>query len=128
MTPKEIAVATAFTLSWMSASSGLILLNKYILSNLGFHYPLTLSRRGGGEPRPWPLLTPAPSLGMGFSSFASATLIHVIRSHKLEHRMTRDFWLTRVFPLGFVMARPRRRPAARGALRRVRPGGDAWVW
>jgi len=43
---------------------------------------------------------------MGFSSLASATLIHVVRSHKLENRMTRDFWLTRVFPLGFVMARP----------------------
>lgn len=29
-----------------AASSGLILLNKYILSTLNFHYPLTLSRRG----------------------------------------------------------------------------------
>ena len=42
---KEKLVALAYTAGWMTASSGLILLNKYILSSLKLHYPLTLSRR-----------------------------------------------------------------------------------
>jgi hypothetical protein len=46
---RELLVAAAYTVAWMVASSGLILLNKYILSNLDFHYPLTLSRRGGAR-------------------------------------------------------------------------------
>ena len=49
---KEKLVALAYTAGWMTASSGLILLNKYILSTLKFHYPLTLSRcaaRRGAE-------------------------------------------------------------------------------
>jgi hypothetical protein len=42
---QEKVVAVAYTAGWMLASSGLILLNKYILSTLKFHYPLTLCRR-----------------------------------------------------------------------------------
>ena len=44
MQMKEMLIAATYTLLWMCASSGLILLNKYILSNLDFHYPLALSR------------------------------------------------------------------------------------
>jgi len=51
---KELVVAGVYTLLWMCASSGLILLNKYILSNLDFHYPLALSRCG-----------PAAAAGLG---------------------------------------------------------------
>lgn len=42
---RHLVVAVSYTVGWFAASSGLILLNKYILSNLDFHYPLTLSRR-----------------------------------------------------------------------------------
>ena len=45
MNVQEKLVAVAYTIGWMLASSGLILLNKYILSTLKFHYPLTLCRR-----------------------------------------------------------------------------------
>ena len=48
MQMREMLIAAAYTLSWMCASSGLILLNKYILSNLDFHYPLALSRCASG--------------------------------------------------------------------------------
>jgi len=44
MAPTDILKAVLYTVSWMTASSGLILLNKHILSTLDFHYPLTLSR------------------------------------------------------------------------------------
>jgi hypothetical protein len=44
---------------------------------------------------------------MGFSSLASALLVHVFKTHKLEHRMTRDFYARRIFPLGFLMVRAR---------------------
>jgi hypothetical protein len=134
---RELLVAAAYTVAWMVASSGLILLNKYILSNLDFHYPLTLSRRGGARrciTRARPCRAPrrarshadarrayraahTRSLGMGFSSLASATLIHVFNTHKLEHRMTRDFYARRIFPLGFLMARrPPHAAAAHAAL------------
>ena len=41
---RDVLVAVGYALSWAVTSSGLILLNKYILSTLDFHYPLTLSR------------------------------------------------------------------------------------
>ena len=44
MASLDLLMAVCYSLSWAVASSGLILLNKYILSNLDFHYPLTLSR------------------------------------------------------------------------------------
>jgi hypothetical protein len=40
---------------------------------------------------------------MGFSSLASALLIHVFKTHRLEHKMTRDFYMRRVLPMGFFM-------------------------
>ena len=42
---------------------------------------------------------------MGFSSLASVVLIHGLKTHKLEHKMTREFYFKRIFPLGFLMAR-----------------------
>lgn len=49
----KLAVAVAASLAWMVASSGLIMLNKRLLSR-GFTYPMALS-----------------GLGMAFSSVAS---------------------------------------------------------
>lgn len=48
------ALAVAACLAWMAVSSGLILVNKYIMSTDRFHYPMALS-----------------GLGMAFSSVAS---------------------------------------------------------
>lgn len=52
MQMREMIIAGVYTALWMCASSGLILLNKYILSNLDFHYPLTLSRCALGARAP----------------------------------------------------------------------------
>lgn len=49
----QLVVAVVASLAWMSVSSGLILLNKDLLSH-GFHYPMALS-----------------GLGMAFSGTAS---------------------------------------------------------
>ncbi len=54
---------------------------------------------------------------MGFSSLASALLVHVFKTHKLEHRMTRDFYVRRIFPLGFLMVRARSPQLHAAALR-----------
>ena len=53
----ENLLAVTYTLSWMCVSSGLVMLNKHILSGLRFEYPLTLC-----------------SLGMLFSGLVSAML------------------------------------------------------
>ena len=53
----ENLLALTYTLSWMCVSSGLVMLNKYILSSLKFAYPLTLC-----------------SLGMLFSGIVSGIL------------------------------------------------------
>ena len=51
----------------------------------------------------------ARSLGLGFSSLASTVLIHVLKTHKLETKgITREFYLSRIFPLGFLMVCARR--------------------
>ncbi len=42
---------------------------------------------------------------MGFSSLASAFLIHVLKTHRLETKISRDFYVRRILPLGFLMAR-----------------------
>jgi hypothetical protein len=66
---------------------------------------------------------------LGFSSLASSVLIHVVKTHKLETKgVTREFYLYRIFPLGFLMVRapaPAPRLAAQSALRPAGNGADA---
>ena len=135
-------MSISYVVSWSVVSSGLILLNKYILSNLDFHYPLTLSRHATltVSPQKWSLTparhshrtSPTRSLGMGFSSLASALLIHVFKTHRLEHKMSRDFYVRRVLPMGFFMVRPNLRSALPPLRRLTHPpapaaGGDPGV-
>ena len=63
---------------------------------------------------------------------ASAVLIHVLKTHKLETKgVTREFYLHRIFPLGFLMVRPLR-PATRSPARATRlpasSGADAFEY
>ena len=51
-------------ISWMCFSSGLVVLNKYLLSYVGFQYPMTLS-----------------GLGMAFSAIASFLTCKVSEVH-----------------------------------------------
>ena len=82
---KDFALAAFFSMSWAVVSSGLILLNKYILSTLDFHYPLALSRRDAcGHPAVMHLhfctdalpraLAPLPVLHSPASAWDSAAL------------------------------------------------------
>ncbi|GMH42799.1 hypothetical protein BSKO_10718 [Bryopsis sp. KO-2023] len=80
--------------AWMMVSSGLILLNKHLMSDLKFEYPMTLS-----------------GSGMLFSSVASYIACRVLSI--VEERATNKdgssiitlrFYLLRVMPVGFFMA------------------------
>jgi hypothetical protein len=63
MSTRELLVSVSYVVGWSVVSSGLILLNKYILSNLDFHYPLTLSRHATltVSPQKWQLSPPPPT-------------------------------------------------------------------
>jgi hypothetical protein len=61
--PPQVVIAVVASVAWMSVSSGLILLNKDLLSH-GFHYPMALS-----------------GLGMAFSAAASFFCCRVSRRH-----------------------------------------------
>ena len=59
------ALAVGASVAWMVVSSSLILVNKHLMSNDGFHYPMALS-----------------GLGMGFSALASWLVCKVWLSTK----------------------------------------------
>ncbi|KAG7674874.1 putative sugar phosphate/phosphate translocator [Nannochloris sp. 'desiccata'] len=84
LSPAIIAIVSS--IAWMSVSSGLILLNKSILSN-GFPYPMTLS-----------------GLGMGFSSIASYITCHHLKLVEAKKVVSWNFYITRILPVGLFMA------------------------
>ena len=84
LSPAIIAIVSS--IAWMSVSSGLILLNKSILSN-GFPYPMALS-----------------GLGMGFSSIASYITCHHLKLVEAKKVVSWEFYLTKILPVGFCMA------------------------
>lgn len=88
---QQIGISYSLMLIQLTLSSSLILLNKWLLSNAGFHYPIILS-----------------SMGMLFSSVASYVLVDVIKIVTVpeETRQAADarFQLTRMNPLAFVAA------------------------
>lgn len=122
------------SLSWMAASSSIILINKDLLSH-GFPYPVRPRPRSwaGGRPcsclpgRPTgvtatpnrsfldgccPALTCCPrtpqmalsGMGMGFSALASYACCHVFHVVEPRKRVTPLFFLTNILPVGFCMA------------------------
>eukprot|EP00240_Pyramimonas_obovata_P015480 CAMPEP_0118950234 /NCGR_PEP_ID=MMETSP1169-20130426/51007_1 /TAXON_ID=36882 /ORGANISM="Pyramimonas obovata, Strain CCMP722" /LENGTH=303 /DNA_ID=CAMNT_0006897023 /DNA_START=346 /DNA_END=1254 /DNA_ORIENTATION=- len=80
-------IASLFCLSWMCVSSALIMLNKWILSEEGFDYPILLA-----------------SLGMLFSSIVSAVLIHGFHAEKPREDIDIEFWTTKILPIGLFSA------------------------
>jgi hypothetical protein len=84
LAPAVIAVAASA--AWMACSSGLILLNKDLLSH-GFGYPMALS-----------------ALGMGFSAVASYVTCRVLRLVDAKRTVTPRFYATRIMPVGLFMA------------------------
>jgi len=79
-------VAVVSSIAWMGVSSGLILLNKSILSN-GFPYPMALS-----------------GLGMGFSSIASYITCHHLKLVEAKKVVSWHFYITHILPVGLCMA------------------------
>jgi hypothetical protein len=84
ISPAIIAVVSS--IAWMGVSSGLILLNKSILSN-GFPYPMALS-----------------GLGMGFSSVASYITCHHLKLVEAKKVVSWNFYITSILPVGLFMA------------------------
>lgn len=79
-------IAVVASLAWMAVSSGLILLNKDLLSH-GFHYPMTLS-----------------GLGMAFSSVAATAACRHFKLADPKRAVTPHFYATRILPVGLCMA------------------------
>ena len=73
-------------LVWVSASNGLILLNKYLMSSDGFRYPMALS-----------------SLGMIASWVLSLAVCRLGYVHA-QNRVSPSFFVTRFLPVGLMMA------------------------
>lgn len=82
----SVATATLASLLWMGFSSGLIMLNKHLLSN-GFPYPMALS-----------------GMGMAFSGLASYLACHQFALVTPKHMVTKKFFFTKLFPIGLCMA------------------------
>mmetsp|Transcript_28628 Transcript_28628/g.54783 ORF Transcript_28628/g.54783 Transcript_28628/m.54783 type:complete len:379 (+) Transcript_28628:233-1369(+) len=80
-------VAAAFCGTWMCVSSGLIMLNKWILSEEGFNYPVLLG-----------------SLGMLFSWILSWFLVHVMHLDTTREEIDFKYWCTKILPIGAVAA------------------------
>lgn len=83
----RVLIAVFACVAYMGSASSLILLNKYILSNDGFGYPMALS-----------------SLGMGFSSIAAHMYCTVFGLNSEGAQVSTYDFLTRFLPVGFFMA------------------------
>jgi len=82
----QLAIAVVTSTVWMAISSGLIILNKQLLSS-GFHYPMALS-----------------ALGMSFSSIASFLCCRVFRIVEAKKNVSMSFYVERILPVGLFMA------------------------
>lgn len=83
----RVLIAVFACVAYMGSASSLILLNKYILSNDGFSYPMALS-----------------SLGMGFSSIAAHIYCHAFGLNSDGAQVSTYDFVTRFMPVGFFMA------------------------
>eukprot|EP00775_Hariotina_reticulata_P004590 gene4590-4844_t len=79
--------AAAVAIGWMFVSSLLILVNKHILTDLEFRYPLTVS-----------------SMGMFTSGVCSYILCRWTSMFPAEVEVSFIYWLTRIMPVGLFMA------------------------
>jgi len=83
----RVILAVLVCSSWMSVSSLLILLNKYIMVDLHFKYPMVVS-----------------SMGMMMSGTLSYLTCHVFKLVPANSLISFSFWLHRMLPVGFFMA------------------------
>lgn len=86
MGQSQVVIAIIASLAWMGVSSGLILLNKDLLSH-GFPYPMALS-----------------GLGMLFSGIASTITCRYLKLVEAKRSVTPYFYATKILPVGLCMA------------------------
>lgn len=82
----QVYVAIISSVLWMTVSSGLIMLNKELLSN-GFPYPMALS-----------------GLGMFFSGIAATITCKRTSLVEAKQTMTLEMYATKIMPIGLLMA------------------------
>lgn len=83
----RVALAVVTGLSWMAASSCLILVNKHILSSLQFPYPMTVSGMG--------------MMGSGVASFLCCRVFKVVEA---TSEVPKGLYMSSIIPVGFFMA------------------------
>ena len=71
---------------WISLSAGVILYNKYILTSFGFPFPVTLTM-----------------MHMAFCSVLAFVIVRVLKLVKGVN-MTRDVYVQKIVPVGFLFA------------------------
>ena len=83
----EDAIATySYVGLWISLSAGVILYNKYILTSFGFPFPVTLTM-----------------IHMAFCSVLAFVIVRVLKVVKGVN-MTRDAYVQKILPVGFLFA------------------------
>jgi len=87
MSDFSVIRAIASCLAWSVASSGIIFLNKHIMANEGFRFPMALS-----------------CLGMATSSICSYVAIVIFGVIPRTVDITMDFWFKRALPIGMCGA------------------------
>ena len=80
-------VTALYVGGWMVASSLLILLNKVILTDYGFPYPITLS-----------------GMGMLFSCLMSQFVVRGLGVESPKPEVDWEFWVKKILPIGFLAA------------------------
>ncbi|CAD7700496.1 unnamed protein product [Ostreobium quekettii] len=82
-------VLAIVSLTWMGISSGLILLNKYIMVTDGFKFPMALT-----------------AMGMAFSGLAGFLACRVFKAVAVQSpdAVSWNYYMMRIMPIGFFMA------------------------
>lgn len=108
-------LAVLACLGWMGVSSGLILVNKYVLSTDNFHYPMALSGLGMAFSSVAAFLVcrvsaqscPPSGSAAAYSSREVSTTdggVQVFKWVDARKQVTWPFYITRILPIGLLMA------------------------
>ncbi|PNH04174.1 putative sugar phosphate/phosphate translocator [Tetrabaena socialis] len=82
-----VLLSVVVSAAWMVVSSSLILVNKYIMVDLGFKYPMAVS-----------------ALGMAMSGLLSYLSCRVLRLVEANSVVRLRFWVVKILPVGLLMA------------------------
>ena len=85
-TLQNFIVVNSYVALWIVLSSGVILYNKWVLTEFGFPFPVALTM-----------------IHMAFCSALAFVLVRVTRVVKSEN-MTKDVYLRKIVPIGFLFS------------------------